>query len=77
MSVQEICDFIRADSLAYISIDGLYNAIDNVNRDKKNPQFCDACFTGDYAEEIVDQVNHCGSPSGKAAERELSLEKKA
>lgn len=77
MSVDEICKFIGADSLAYISLDGLYTAIDNTKRDNKNPQFCDACMTGDYAEEIVDQVNHCGSASGKAAERELSLEKKA
>jgi amidophosphoribosyltransferase len=77
MSTEEICKFIGADSLAYISIDGLYNAIDNVNRDNKNPQFCDACFTGDYAVEIVDQINHCGSDSGKASVREMSLEKKA
>lgn len=77
MSVQQICDFIRADSLAYISIDGLYQAVNNTNRDNKEPQFCDACMTGDYAEEIVDQINHCGSDSGRAAERELQLEKKA
>lgn len=60
-TVGEICKFIRADSLAYISIDGLYRAVDNVKRNAKNPQFCDACFTGDYAVELVDNINHCGN----------------
>jgi amidophosphoribosyltransferase len=60
-TVGEICKFIRADSLAYISIDGLYRAVDNVKRNAKSPQFCDACFTGDYAVELVDNINHCGN----------------
>lgn len=60
-SVKEICKFIKADSLAYISIDGLYRAIDESKRNAKNPQFCDACFTGEYPVELVDHVNHCGN----------------
>lgn len=56
MSVDEICKFIGADSLAYISIDGLYKAVGEAKgRDKNNPQFCDACFTGDYAVELTDK----------------------
>lgn len=43
MSNQEICDYIGADSLAYLSVDGLYKS---VNSKKEN--FCTACFTGDY-----------------------------
>ena len=39
---------IGADSLAFISIDGLYMAVDQTKRNGKCPQFCDACFTGDY-----------------------------
>jgi amidophosphoribosyltransferase len=40
--------FIKADSLAFISIDGLYRAVGEANRNMKAPQFCDACFSGDY-----------------------------
>jgi amidophosphoribosyltransferase len=55
-SVDEICKFIGADSLAYISIDGLYKAVGEAKgRDGANPQFCDACFTGDYAVELTDK----------------------
>ena len=36
------------DSLGFISIDGLYRAMGETARNGDNPQFCDACFTGDY-----------------------------
>lgn len=55
-SVQEIADFIRVDSLAFISDDGLYRAMGEGGRNAKNPQYCDACFTGDYPVELVDQI---------------------
>ena len=54
-NVDEIAKHIGVDSLAYISIDGLYRAIGEAKRDPDNPQFCDACFTGDYAVELVDK----------------------
>ena len=41
--VEEIRDFIGADSLGYLSIEGLIEA---VNLPKET--FCLACFTGDY-----------------------------
>ena len=53
-SVEEICDFIKADSLAYVSIDGLYRALGEGQRNNGQPQFEDACFTGDYPVELVD-----------------------
>ncbi len=59
MSVPEIEKFIGVDSLAYISIDGLYRAVGEAKRNNKIPQYCDACFTGDYAVELIDKVNHC------------------
>ncbi|MDY0029334.1 MAG: amidophosphoribosyltransferase [Pseudobdellovibrionaceae bacterium] len=55
-SVQEIADFIRVDSLAFISDDGLYRAMGESGRNAKSPQYCDACFTGDYPVELVDQM---------------------
>lgn len=54
-SVQEIADFIKADSLAFISIDGLYRAVADTPRNGAAPQFCDACFTGEYPIRLVDE----------------------
>jgi amidophosphoribosyltransferase len=55
--VNEMCRLIGADSLAFISIDGLYRAMNEARRDNKSPQFCDACFTGEYPIELTDQKN--------------------
>lgn len=46
--------FIQADSLAFISMDGLYRAMGETGRDAAQPQFCDACFTGDYPIALTD-----------------------
>jgi amidophosphoribosyltransferase len=48
MDVAEMAQFIGADSLAFVSIDGLYRAMGEPRRDSAAPRFCDACFTGDY-----------------------------
>jgi amidophosphoribosyltransferase len=54
MSVEEMRQFIDADSLSFISIEGLYRAVGETGRDTKRPQFCDACFSGDYPIELTD-----------------------
>jgi amidophosphoribosyltransferase len=51
-------DFIHADSLGFISIDGLYKALGEVHRADIRPQYCDACFTGDYPTRLTDQDEH-------------------
>ena len=43
MTNQEICDYIEADSLAYLSVDGLFKSVNSDGKD-----YCTACFTGDY-----------------------------
>jgi amidophosphoribosyltransferase len=48
MNVAEMADYINADSLAFLSIDGLYRALGEDLREEAQPQHCDACFTGDY-----------------------------
>ena len=48
MDVDAIAREIGADTLAFISIDGLYRAMGAAGRNHDSPQFCDACFTGDY-----------------------------
>jgi len=47
--------FIGVDSLAFISIDGLYRAMGQPGRDTERPTYCDACFTGAYPTRLADQ----------------------
>jgi amidophosphoribosyltransferase len=61
MDVQEMAAFIGCDSLAFISIDGLYRAMGHKGRDNLRPQFCDACFTGDYPTTLTDQTGGEGA----------------
>lgn len=55
MSVAEMAEYIKVDSLAFLSIDGLYRARGEDSRDMEHPQHCDACFTGDYPTHLTDQ----------------------
>src|SRR6266568_351094 len=52
--VAAMAQFIGVDTLAFVSIDGLYRAMGTPGRDPKVPRFCDACFTGDYPIPLVD-----------------------
>jgi amidophosphoribosyltransferase len=54
MDVEEMRKFIGADSLAFITINGLYRAMGEARRVTEQPQFCDACFSGDYPIELTD-----------------------
>ncbi|WP_376087277.1 amidophosphoribosyltransferase [Roseomonas sp. CCTCC AB2023176] len=56
--VAEMARIIGADSLAFISLDGLYRALGRPGRDAANPGYCDACFTGDYAIPLTDLLGH-------------------
>jgi len=56
-SVEEIAAFIKVDSLAFLSIDGLYRAVGEAKRNAESPQFCDACFTGAYPTRLTDREN--------------------
>jgi amidophosphoribosyltransferase len=47
-SNQEICDYINAKSLNFLSISGLYKALIGEARNSQYPQFSDHYFTGDY-----------------------------
>jgi amidophosphoribosyltransferase len=55
LGVGEMTDFIHADSLAFVSIDGLYKALGQPKRADIRPSYCDACFTGDYPTTLTDQ----------------------
>jgi amidophosphoribosyltransferase len=64
--VEGMARFIGVDSLAFVSIDGLYRAMGMSARNPDQPQFCDACFTGDYPTPLTDA-------DGGGASRQLSL----
>ena len=55
MNVEQMADYIKVDSLAFLSIDGLYKALGEDMRDDAKPQYCDACFTGAYPTHLTDQ----------------------
>ncbi len=65
-TVDEINEFIGADSLAFLSIEGIYKAMGHKSRNSENPQFTDHCFTGDYPTRLLDR-------SGQAIDKQLSL----
>jgi len=55
MDLEEMRRFMGADSLAFLSVDGIYRAMGYPGRDNRNPQFTDHCFTGDYPTRLTDQ----------------------
>ncbi len=57
LSIEEMRDFIKVDSLSFVSIDGLYRAVNEPGRNGSCPQFCDACFTGEYPTTLRDRDN--------------------
>ena len=54
MSLDEMRDFIGADSLAFLTVDGIYRAMGFSGRNPAAPQFTDHCFTGDYPTPLAD-----------------------
>ncbi|WP_127105952.1 amidophosphoribosyltransferase [Pararhodobacter zhoushanensis] len=57
MSEEEMRAFIGVESLKFISLDGLYRAAGEAEgRSKSTPQFCDACFSGEYPVEPSDMI---------------------
>ncbi len=52
----EICEYIGAKSLRFLSIDGLYRAIGFEKRNETYPQLTDHYFTGDYPVKLVDEL---------------------
>ena len=54
MNGDEMCAYIGADSLAFLSVDGTYRAMGLPARDAACPQFTDHCFTGEYPTRLTD-----------------------
>ena len=64
--IEAMTKIIGVDSLAFLSMDGLYRAMGEQGRNATAPQYCDACFSGDYPISLTDQ-------DGGAASTQLSL----
>jgi amidophosphoribosyltransferase len=65
--LESMRQFIGADSLAFLSVDGIYRAMGLPGRDPAKPAFTDHCFTGDYPTPLTDLAAQSASP------RQLSL----
>jgi amidophosphoribosyltransferase len=66
MNLEEMRAYVGADSLAFLSVDGVYRACGFPGRDATLPQFTDHCFTGDYPTPLTDLV-------GESAKQSLSM----
>jgi len=54
-SLDEMCKYIGADSLGFLSLDGLYKSMGyNKGRNNDSPEYTDHCFTGDYPTNLND-----------------------
>ena len=70
-TTEEIRQYLGVDSMGYLSVDGLYWAMDSAPRDPLNPQFTDHYFTGDYPTRLLDREIAQGR--NEAVERQLSF----
>ena len=69
-TLEEMRAYIGADTLAFLSVEGLYRAMGEKARNPARPQFTDHCFTGDYPTHLTDIA-------GESAKQELSLFREA
>ena len=55
-TIDEIREYIGANTLKFLSINGLYKAMGYEKRNNTYPQLTDHYFTGDYPVEIIDEL---------------------
>ncbi|NBO63515.1 MAG: amidophosphoribosyltransferase [Acidobacteria bacterium] len=65
-SVEEIRQFLGADSLGYLSLTGLLNAVDDQNQER----FCTACYTGKYPTQVPNADTLVGTTGKMNGSRE-------
>lgn len=70
-SIEEIAKILNVDSMGYLSVDGLYWAMEAGPRDPANPQFTDHYFTGDYPTRLLDR--EIAEGRNEDVERQLSF----
>ena len=58
MTEEQMRAYVGVDSLKFVSLDGLYRACgQDGGRDNRHPQYCDACFSGDYPVRPSDRID--------------------
>ena len=70
-SLEEMARFLEVDSLGFLSVEGLYEALGVGPRDPANPQFTDHYFTGDYPTRLTDR--EVAEGRNEANDKQLSL----
>ena len=70
-TMAEMIEYLGVDSLGFLSVDGLYWAMDAGARDPVNPQFTDHYFTGDYPTRLLDR--EIAEGRNEMVERQLSF----
>jgi amidophosphoribosyltransferase len=70
-SVEEIAKILDVDSMGFLSVDGLYAAMDAAPRNAAEPQFTDHYFTGDYPTRLLDR--EIAEGRNEASDRQLSF----
>ncbi|MET0336241.1 MAG: amidophosphoribosyltransferase, partial [Caulobacter sp.] len=70
-TMEEMVKLLEVDSLGFLSIDGLYWALEAGARDPLNPQFTDHYFTGEYPTRLLDR--EIAEGRNNTSERQLSF----
>ena len=70
-TVDEIARILEVDSMGYLSVDGLYWAMESAPRNADEPQFTDHYFTGDYPTRLLDR--EIAEGRNELSERQLSF----
>jgi len=71
MSLKEMEAYLEVDSLGFLSVDGLYAALEAGPRNPHMPQFTDHYFTGDYPTRLQDREE--AERAKEANDSQLSL----
>lgn len=70
-TLEEMAELLEVDSLGFLSVEGLYDAVGGEPRNDAAPQFTDHYFTGDYPTRLLDR--EIAEGRNAPAERQLSL----
>ncbi len=70
-TLEEMARFLEVDSLGFLSVEGLYWALGEPERNTASPQFTDHYFTGDYPTRLLDR--ELAEGRNEVLERQLSL----
>jgi len=61
-NIEEMANIIGVDTLAFLTLDGLYRAMGMEGRNDQDPEYCDACFSGEYPITPTDQLGEGPNP---------------